>query len=160
MLEPLHCTVSTLVISLPPLRERLADLPRLAERLLAQSEMPRQQLSATALQACQAYAWPGNLRELRDVLEGVRQRAKSDRIEATDLPLKVRLAAGLEPPPAPVRPLDLDKILAEVERRLIGLALRKARGNKSRAAELLSVWRPRLLRRLEALGLGGSEAAS
>ena len=41
-----------------------------------------------------------------------------------------------------------------------GLALRKARGNKSRAAEYLSVWRPRLLRRLEALGLGGSEAAS
>src|SRR5207248_8117300 len=129
----------------------------LAERLLAQSETtPERGRSAAALQACQAYGWPGNLRELRHVLEAARQRAKNDRIEGTDLALKIRLAAGLEPAAAPVRPLDLDKILAEVERRLIGLALRKARGNKSRAAELLSVWRPRLLRRLEALGLGGS----
>jgi DNA-binding NtrC family response regulator len=47
----------------------------------------------------------------------------------------------------------MDSILEQVERRLIDLALRRSRGNKTRAAELLSVWRPRLLRRIEALGL-------
>ena len=53
----------------------------------------------------------------------------------------------------PERPLSLDQLLEQTERRLIVLALRRAKGNKSRAAEWLSVWRPRLLRRMEALGI-------
>jgi DNA-binding NtrC family response regulator len=49
--------------------------------------------------------------------------------------------------------MPLDSLLEQAERRLIQVALHRARGNKSRAAELLEVWRPRLLRRMEALGL-------
>jgi DNA-binding NtrC family response regulator len=57
-------------------------------------------------------------------------------------------------PAAPAEPpLPLDQLLEQAERRLIVLALRKAGGNRSRAAELLSIWRPRLLRRMEALGI-------
>ena len=48
--------------------------------------------------------------------------------------------------------------LEEAERRLIVLALKRAKGNKSRAADLLSIWRPRLLRRMEALGISGFES--
>ena len=53
--------------------------------------------------------------------------------------------------------LSLDHLLEETERRLIQIALRKAKGNKSRAADLLSIWRPRLLRRMEALGIADTE---
>ncbi len=49
--------------------------------------------------------------------------------------------------------MPLDRLLEEAERRLIRLALRRAKGNRSRAAELLEIWRPRLLRRMEALGI-------
>ena len=51
------------------------------------------------------------------------------------------------------RKLSLERLLQEAERRLIRLALRRAKGNRSRAAELLEVWRPRLLRRMKALGI-------
>ena len=49
--------------------------------------------------------------------------------------------------------INLDQVLEKAERRLIQLALRKAKGNRSRAAELLSIWRARLIRRMEALGI-------
>jgi DNA-binding NtrC family response regulator len=81
-------------------------------------------------------------------LTGACTRAKGERLEVGDLPFFIRTA----PTPAE-RVLALDSLLEQVERRLIVLALRAAGNNKSRAAELLSVWRPRLLRRIEALGI-------
>jgi DNA-binding NtrC family response regulator len=64
------------------------------------------------------------------------------------LPFQLRT---VQPPPE--QPLPLDDTLAKVERRMIELALRLAQGNKTAAAELLAIWRPRLSRRLEQLGL-------
>jgi DNA-binding NtrC family response regulator len=71
------------------------------------------------------------------------------------LPASLRLAVRLDQTPAPPapRPLPLDQLLEEAERRLIRLALRLAKGNKSRAAELLAVVYPRLFRRMQALGI-------
>ena len=63
----------------------------------------------------------------------------------------VRLAAT--PGPHPERPLPYDQLLEQLERRLIEMSLRRARGNRSRAAELLSISRPRLLRRMQELGI-------
>ena len=62
-----------------------------------------------------------------------------------------------EPAREAERPLPLDQLLEEAERRLIQLALKRAKGKKARAAELLGVWRPRLLRRMIALGLAEAE---
>ena len=162
LLEALHCTLATLVISVPPLRERLADLPALAARFLerSQTEAGRKPalISPAVHDVLRAYSWPGNLRELSAVLQRAQERAKRERLDVQDLPLSVRLAAGLERvPPSPQRPLSLDTILEQVERRLIALALRRAGGNKSRAAEYLSIWRARLLRRMETLGLNRPE---
>jgi len=75
-------------------------------------------------------------------------RAKGERIEAGDLPFFVRSS----PLPAE-RPIALDSLLQQVERRLIAVALRLAQNNKGRAGDLLSMWRPRLLRRMESLGM-------
>lgn len=157
--EELYCGLSTLIISLPPLRERQADLPGLVERLLQRissgNERPITGLTAQAWEILRAYAWPGNLRELYTVLQSASQQSPSDRIDAVHLPAWLRLAVRLEqtPEPKPDRPIRLDEILEQAERRLILVALRRAHGNRSRAAELLSIWRPRLLRRMEALGI-------
>jgi DNA-binding NtrC family response regulator len=163
LLEELRCALSTLVIDVPPLRQRLADLPRLVERLLEQilaaDERRLQGLTPAAWDCLRAYPWPGNLRELRAALVGARAHAAGERIDVADLPAYLRLGASLgqTPGPAAERPLPLAQVLEQVERRLIQLALERARGNKSRAAELLSVWRPRLLRRMQALGLSSED---
>jgi PAS domain S-box-containing protein len=158
--EDLLCELSTITLSLPPLRERPGDLPNLVGTLLAStavaSEQARQ-LSARACELLQAHAWPGNFRELKSVLASARQRAAGRSIDVGDLPAYLR--RGPAPMPAEAPNLPLDQLLERVERRLIVQALQLARGNKSRAAEILAVWRPRLHRRMEALGLAppGSE---
>src|SRR5437763_10081857 len=97
-----------------------------------------------------AYDWPGNLAELYAVLVGASAHAGSERIDVADLPLYLRLGAKQ---PTPERTLPLKELLEGAERRLIELALRRTGGNNSRAAELLAIWRPLLLRRMSALGI-------
>jgi transcriptional regulator with AAA-type ATPase domain len=159
LLEELHCALSPLVITLPSVRERQADLPMLVERLLERAsavrESPVKRLTEEAWEVVRAHSWPGNLRELYSVLQAACLRAQGDQIDAGHLPASLRLAVRLDgtPTAAAETALPLDQLLEQAERRLIVLALRKAGGNRSRAAELLAIWRPRLLRRMEALGI-------
>jgi DNA-binding NtrC family response regulator len=159
LLESLACALGTVEIELPPLRERLADLPLLMQWFLdrADSVGPRRVTGLTpeARALLAGYSWPGNLRELYEILAGAVARAKGSTLDADDLPGYLRHTAAvaeLADKPAE-RSLPLDPLLEQVERRLIVLALRAARGNKSRAAKLLSIWRPRLLRRMKELGI-------
>jgi hypothetical protein len=152
LLADLHLGLSTLTIFVPPLRERLADLPLLVERMLArlcaEGEGTVQTLSAETLDVLRGHLWPGNLLELHTTLAEASKNADGQRIEVGELPWYLR-----NPPPPAERNVPLDTLLEQVERRLILLALRKARNNKTRAAEILAIWRPRLLRRMEALGI-------
>jgi transcriptional regulator with AAA-type ATPase domain len=154
LLDELASRLATLTIRLPPLRERRADLPRLVERLLerAGSAAGRRvtALTPAAWEVLRSYPWPGNLSELYAVLAGACGRATGERLDASDLPLHLRLGPR---PAVGDRPLPLKELLEGAERRLIELALRQAGGNKSRAAELLAIWRPLLLRRMAALGI-------
>lgn len=167
LLDRFHCVLSTLVIAVPPLRERLEDLPRLTEAMLARlnvADVTRKVsgLTPPALDKLRGYAWPENLRELYAVLAGARARTATEVIDVAELPAFLHLGAMLRdtPGPTPEKAINLDSILETVERRLILLALKRAGGNKSRAAELLSIWRPRLLRRLENLGIDDGKPAS
>lgn len=157
---PLRDTLGMFVIEVPPLRERMADLPGALEwalsRLNDEGGIVTTGLTAAALEMVRSYGWPGNLTELVSVLREARHHARTERIDRDDLPAFLRLAGPLSQPPA-VRPIDLDGVLAEAERRLIGIALRRARGVRSQAAELLGINRQRLLRRLEALGMTDAE---
>jgi DNA-binding NtrC family response regulator len=159
LLEKLYGALATLVIELPPLRDRLADLPNLVDRMLDRlnelSDRRISSLTAAAWETFREYRWPGNLRELYSVLSACHETATGERIDAPDLPAFLRQAVRLDQTPAapPEDAMPLDSLLERVERRLIEVALHRARGNKSRAAELLAVWRPRLLRRIEALGI-------
>jgi transcriptional regulator with PAS, ATPase and Fis domain len=159
---PLRDTLGVLEIAVPPLRDRRDDLPALAEYVLARLNddggPATTGLMPAAWEALRAHDWPGNLTEFVAVIRDARRHAAGPTIDRDHLPLALRLAEAMAPPP-PARPIDLDATLAQAERRLIELALRRSRGNRSRAADLLGVNRQRLLRRMEALGLGGEEDA-
>lgn len=148
-------------IRLIPLRERLDDLTRLTQRIFEQraagGALPTPRISEDAWALLRAYAWPGNLRELADVLNSAANHAGSVPLEPAHLPHYVRVTAAYARSPAVGEtawsPLHLDHVLEAVEKRLIEVALRKAKGNRTDAAALLGIWRPRLLRRMAALGL-------
>jgi arginine utilization regulatory protein len=152
LLAELYGRASTLTIALPPLRERLDELPHLLETLLRRAgaaiEHPCSRVSAEALHVLRAHSWPCNLRELYEVLLRACRHARGEQIELADLPFHLRHG----PLPAE-RHLPLDELLEQAERRLIALALRLSKDNKTRAAELLAIWRPRLDRRLKHFGL-------
>lgn len=163
LLEELACALGTLVLEVPPLRERQADLPVLVERLLERACLGREvrvtSLSTDAWAVLRGYSWPGNLRELYNVLRAACARAGSDQLRTADLPAELRRAVQREQtPPRPVdRALPLEELLEEAERRLIQLALQRARGRKARAARLLGIPRPRLWRRMLKLGIADPE---
>lgn len=162
LLEELACALGTLVLDIPPLRRRRADLPLLVERLLARACVGREvritSLHAEAWTLLRAHSWPGNLRELYHVLQAACARANGEQLRATDLPSELHRAVerGQTLPQRP-EPLPLEQLLEEAERRLIQLALQRAHGKKALAARLLSIPRPRLWRRMIKLGIVDTE---
>ena len=155
-----YALISPLSIELPPLAQRLDDLPLLAQHFL--EELNRQEsrqvggFDDQVWPLLARYAWPGNLDELAAVVGESRSHAADSLIYPADLPFRFHtaLAAQELPPPLEPPPMLLDPLLVKVETRLITLALERSRNNKSRAAELLGINRARLLRRIEQLHIG------
>jgi DNA-binding NtrC family response regulator len=137
---------------LPPLRERGADIVRLAEAFLARFgaryQRGGQRFAPSALRALEAYAWPGNVRELSHVIERSVLMHEGDVIDADALNLKA--AAGPAPAAAGASGLSVD----EAEERVVREAMERTGGNIQRAATLLGLSRPALYRRLEKYGIG------
>ena len=161
-----YYAVSVLTIRLSPLRERRGEILPLAQHFLERANQrggpQRSGFTPAAEKALAAYDWPGNLHELARVVDHAHassmvepsRRFLGAPIDADDLPAGIRGDLGgayLAPRPTPPKPLD--EILDDVERRLIENAMSKARRNKSRAAEILGVSRPRLYRRIRELNL-------
>jgi transcriptional regulator with PAS, ATPase and Fis domain len=148
--------LAVLELRLPPLRDRPDDLPRVLDRLADRLD-PRPVFAADLVPALRAYRWPGNVRELADVLADAAARAGDQPVAAAHLPrfLRERAMLANDPRPAKRSPPTLDEVLAAVERRMIAAALRAANGNQTEAAARLGVFRARLGRRIDALGLGG-----
>ncbi len=162
MLDELACALSILVLEVPPLRDRLADLPALVERLLPRACAGRDvrvtSLSADVWTLLRGYSWPGNVRELYNVLRTACTHARGEQLRAADLPAELRRAVQREQSPRPLdKSLPLQHLLEEAERRLIQLALQRAGGRKARAARLLGIPRPRLYRRMVSLGIADTE---
>lgn len=172
VLSELHALVSTLTITLPPLRERGDDLQLLAQHFL--EEVNRDKVGSKSKQVAGfddavwpsflRYNWPGNLDELAAVIREAHATCPTTLIRLGDLPFRFRTALeAQELPPAasevwPETPLD--PLLTKVETRLITLALERSKYNKSRAAELLGINRARLYRRMEQLGIEDQEGGS
>ncbi len=147
--EDLLYRLNTVEVRLPPLRERREDIPVLARHFLArQSQQYRKEVDGftpDAMQALLEYAWPGNIRELEHAVERAVLLC-SGQVGVADLNLHPRRAGGEG---APLEELPLE----DVERVLIGKALRRHEGNVSRAAEALGLSRSALYRRLQRYGL-------
>ena len=150
LLPDFDTTLGVLELRVPPLRDRLDDLPRVASRLT-----PRP-LDPAAVEVLKSHPWPGNVRELAGVLADAGGDAGP--ILRDHLPREMRVRATLDPNPPPGPPTKLDAMLEAVEKRMIRLALARHKGNATKAAEWLGIWRTRILRRIEALGLGEPKA--
>lgn len=154
----LAALLSTITIELPPLAQRREDLPLLAQLFLeeanARGDKQLGGFTPEALDQLDAYAWPGNLDELAQVVAQAHRQAQGPQIGPRDLPERIRLAAeAAAHPPRTEETIVLDDFLGRVEHELIRRALAQAKGNKAKAARLLGMTRPRLYRRLVQLGL-------
>ena len=145
--------LNVIPFEIPPLRERLEDVPLLVEHFRrefsqANGRAPLE-FRAAAIEKMQSYNWPGNVRELRNTVERVVIMHTRSVIEADDLPI---LAA--EAPPASSYNFDSYREAAETyEREYILRKLAETEGNITRTAELMGIDRSHLYRRLKALGI-------
>jgi two-component system response regulator AtoC len=133
-------------VAVPPLREHLDDVLPFAANWL-----PQRRITPAAIELLHAYEWPGNLGELRGVLERAALLAGDGPIDGVHLPERIR-AAPLPHTPLRLPPEGLSLEALEID--LLRQALARAGGNKSRAAELLGLTRHTLLYRLEKYKIG------
>jgi DNA-binding NtrC family response regulator len=157
--------LSTIRIDLPSLAERLDDLPILAQYFLEAANRGNQKqlgsLRPEVLDRLALYRWPGGLDELREVIGAAHAAAATHEITLSDLPAVVHHAAKAAAlPRRDAEKIVLDELLESIEREVIERALAQAGGNKSAAADLLGMTRPRLYRRLVQLGLAGDDKAA
>ncbi|HET9795773.1 MAG TPA: sigma-54 dependent transcriptional regulator [Thermoanaerobaculia bacterium] len=152
--EDLYFRLAVVPLSLPPLRERSADVPELAMHFLREAAQKAGQrpkaFSEAALKKLRAYAWPGNARELKNLVERLMIMAPGDTIDLRDLPAEI-VESDVIPMPADFS--SLRQARDDFERRFILSALRKNRGNVTRTAEELGVERSHFYRKLKGYGI-------
>ena len=161
--EDLYYRLKVVEIELPPLRDRIEDLPALSDRFLGQVaerlERDKKILSEEALARLSRHEWPGNVRELRNVLERAAVLAAGVEIGAADLSLD----ADLEHVPSESPDLDIPfseakkQTVERFERRYLSEALREHEGNVSRTANAIGMVRQSLQQKIRELGLKADE---
>lgn len=153
--EDLYFRLDVVNIHLPPLRERLEDVPLLCSGFVKEfaekNDKPVEGITPDALAILASYRWPGNVRELRNTIEKMVVLARSPRLTARDVPGNVReevkLAGGAVPAWSRPETAESDS-LAETEKRMILASLRRNRNNRTRAAQDLGISRRTLHRKL------------
>ena len=139
--------INTIRIALPPLRERITDVPLLADVFLAHFGGPTPpRLTTDALLALERYRWPGNVRELRNVIERAVLLSVDGTISARDLPLGTDVGAGGRATPPSTLTLD------ELERRHIADVLERTQWHQGRASEMLGISPKTLYRKIREFG--------
>jgi DNA-binding NtrC family response regulator len=151
--EDLYYRLQVVPIHIPPLRERPEDIPLLVENFLdhfaAKHERRRKKMSAEALQLCQRFPWPGNVRQLRNMIERVVITGRRASIDLADLPDFLR-AHDQNSTTFKVRP---GMSLTEVEKLLIRQTLTHVTSNRDEAAKTLGISRRSLQYKLKQYGL-------
>ncbi len=147
--EELYYRINVVTIEVPPLRARGGDIPLLvrhfAEKFAAELGKTVPRFSERAMEAMQNYAWPGNARELENVIQRIVVMSDEQIIEVPDLPSFARFSA--------LRTTGVNRTLAEVEADHIRNVLANAGGNKTRAAEILGIDRKTLRKKIAQYGL-------
>lgn len=156
--EDLYYRLNVVTIEIPPLRERRDDIPALVEHFLTTRQLGniRCNVHSDAMEALQRYRWPGNIRELANVLERAQILAEDNEITLDDLPETVQTIM-----PRLTTEVSPDSLnLADFERQAIQKALQRSQGNKAHAAKSLGVSRRTLYRLVEKYRLDESQSAN
>ncbi len=156
--EDLYYRLSVIPMEVPPLRERISDVPLLAEHILrkicALEEIPLRRLTGAALMLLMEYSWPGNIRELENALERA-VALSGDRLLLTprdfNLPIERTETETERDCDVPDGGLDYERAVNRFEWSLLSKALRKAGGNKKAAADLLGLKRTTLAAKVKVL---------
>lgn len=155
--EDLYYRLNVIPIELPPLRKRKSDIPELVEfflkRLARENKRKAIQLDPDAMDLLLDYPWPGNIRELENVLERAVVLCDSDRITANELPFVHEASASSSEMPIQIFNGNLDDRLADIEKQLLLKAMQEAHGVKTRAARSLGIKTSTLYYKLEKYGL-------
>ena len=153
--QDLRYRLSVIPLHMPTLRERPEDIPLLANhflRLFSRRRGCTQSLADEALACLGRYDFPGNVRELKNIIEQVSVLAPEPEIGAADLPIEVQPCA--ETDKEAVRPLG--EVVAGAEQRCIAKALARCGGNRSHTAALLGISRKNLWEKMRRHGIGGT----
>jgi DNA-binding NtrC family response regulator len=138
--DDLFYRLNVIPIHIPPLRERKDDIPVLTQRFLKDLDQTRKrQISSEAMQVLQEYSWPGNVRELRNLVERLVLTARSEIIDASDIPSEFLLPGDFLSELMQTDQWNLEKIMADTEIKLINAAMAQSGGNKTKAAKLLNI---------------------
>ena len=144
--QDLYYRLNVVRLTLPPLRERLEDIPELVDSIMRDFSPHHRQhaynLEGDVIRRFQQYDWPGNIRELRNVLESILVFSSSRSIGVADIPAQIRHHMKAQPPQADER----SKILS---------ALNSAHWNRNQAAKILCCSRMTLYRKMERYGIAG-----
>jgi two-component system response regulator AtoC len=158
--EDLFYRINVMSIHLPPLRERRGDIPLLVGYFIDLFNKKLQKaiegLSSEAMPILMGYSWPGNIRELENVIERAILLAKGRWISPDDLPSRITADSTYLPSLPPEDSLSLKKASSRLERELIRKALELTAGNRTQAARILEISRPKLISKIKAYNLGKS----
>jgi transcriptional regulator with PAS, ATPase and Fis domain len=163
--EDLYYRLMVIPVEMPPLRERIEDVPLLImhfiERFNAEFRKKTRGLTSDALDCCKQYGWPGNVRELRNVVERAMILENKEFLDLEDLPQAIRepfengdsggSASGVDIPGFELPEGGYG--LREMEEQMVRRALERTEGNQSRAAELLNISRDSLRYKMRKFGM-------
>ncbi|MHC4923294.1 MAG: sigma-54-dependent transcriptional regulator [Planctomycetota bacterium] len=158
--EDLYYRLKIIPLEMPPLREREGDVSVLAQHFIdqfaAEFGSPARSMSKDALAVLEGYGWPGNVRELRNVIERMVLLSGAANLDVTDVPREILGDGAATPAEEPEGAFQLPAgglQMEDLERGLVEQALRRTRGNQTRAARLLGMNREQIRYRVEKFGL-------
>jgi len=160
--QDLYYRINVIELKVPSLRQRREDIPQLAAHILsqlcAQQGIEPPHISVEAMGALQRYAFPGNVRELENILERALTLCDGEQIKLDDLALPEldpaeEREANLDQPPPPPEGVPLEEFLEQIEKQAILKALDQTQNNKTAAAKLLGITFRAMRYRLKKLGL-------
>ena len=151
--EDLFYRLNVMSMRLPPLRDRMEDLPPLVNHFVAKHSRAMNKritgVSPDAMEALRSYSWPGNIRELENVIERAVVLASNGEVGPELIPILTAPSAADEPTVG----MPLDQALHQFKRRFISRTLRSTQNNQTRAAEVLKIQRTYLNRLIKELGI-------
>jgi len=162
--EDLYYRLNVVPVRLPALKERREDIPDLVNHFLTRFATERRiappRISAEALAALQAHDWPGNVRQLRNIIERTLILAPGDRVESIEIDLlppeivEGQGSASINSTSIAIMGSPLREARESFEREYLKIQIRRFSGNISRTASFIGMERSALHRKLKALGLG------